>query len=34
MKKTLIVVFAIVALIGSAGFETVTGQDTAWPHTS
>ncbi len=27
MKKTLIVVFAIVALIGSAGFETVTAQD-------
>ena len=29
MKKTLIVVFAIAALIGSAGFQTVTGQDTA-----
>ena len=29
MKKTLIVLFAIVALIGSAAFETVTGQDTA-----
>ena len=29
MKKTLIAVFAIVALIGSAAFETVTGQDTA-----
>ena len=29
MKKTLIAVFAIVALIGSAGFQTVTGQDTA-----
>ena len=27
MKKTLIVVFAIAALIGSAGFETVTAQD-------
>ena len=27
MKKTLIVLFAIVALIGSAGFETVTAQD-------
>ena len=29
MKKTLIAVFAIVALIGSAAFQTVTGQDTA-----
>ena len=27
MKKTLIVLFAIVALIGSAGFETVIAQD-------
>ena len=27
MKKTLIVLFAIIVLIGSAGFETVTAQD-------